>query len=146
MVIWSIWLKLNFNLKFKTYVQLEVDVYFRSLILPRGDNYPKYGNPAKLLFMTNANFATFKITVGGIRDLKYTLTQLHQMRMLQCPNSFQEYVWSKKYLINGYVLYFFSKTAFINACFTKFYAWDPLYIKSVMTYLLFFFFSLEKTS
>ena len=54
--------------------QNEIDVYFKSLIPPRGDNKTKYGNPAKLLFIINANLATLKITIGGIRDLKYTLT------------------------------------------------------------------------
>ena len=47
-----------------------VDVYFRSLIPLRHNNLTKYGNPAKLLFIINANLATFKITVGGIRDAK----------------------------------------------------------------------------
>ena len=51
-----------------------VDVYFRSLIPPRGDNYTKYGNLDKLLFIINGNLATFKITVCGVRDLMYTLT------------------------------------------------------------------------
>ena len=52
-----------------------VDVYFRSLTLPRDDNQTKYDNPAKLLFNINANLAAFKITIGGIRDLKYTLIE-----------------------------------------------------------------------
>ena len=65
-----------------------VDVYVRSLILPRGDNQTKYGNPAKLLII-NANLATFKITVGGIRDLKYTLTEHTYVFMHVCINFFE---------------------------------------------------------
>ena len=48
-----------------------VEIYFRSLIPPRAENKTKY---AKSLFIINANLATYKITIGGIRDLKYIST------------------------------------------------------------------------
>ena len=56
-------------------INKSVDVFFKSIIPPRGDNSTKYGNPAKLFLIISVNLATFKITIGGIRDLKYTLTQ-----------------------------------------------------------------------